>query len=118
MFDELLSRSTLLAAFDRVRDNGGCRGADGVTVARFAEDLDARLDHLQNSLIRGCYQPFPLLRFEIPKPVGGVRYLTVPTVRDRIAQTATDLVTRERFEAQFEESSHALRRGRGVRTAI
>ena len=94
MFDQLISHATLRAAFERVRENSGCRGADGVTVQRFAADLDARLDHLQSSLIRGCYRPFPLLRFAIPKPAGGVRYLTVPTVRDRVAQTAADLVTR------------------------
>ena len=118
MFDQLISHATLRAAFERVRENSGCRGADGVTVQRFAADLDARLDHLQSSLIRGCYRPFPLLRFAIPKPAGGVRYLTVPTVRDRVAQTAADLVTREPLEAQFEDTSHAFRRGRGVRSAV
>ncbi len=46
------------------------------------------------------------------------RYLSVPTVRDRIAQTAAFLVTREIFEAEFEDVSHAYREGRGVKTAV
>lgn len=46
------------------------------------------------------------------------RFLSVPTVRDRVAQTAAFLVTREIFEAEFEDVSHAYRQGRGVQTAV
>ncbi len=46
------------------------------------------------------------------------RFLSVPTVRDRTAQTAAFLVTREIFEAEFEDVSHAYRQGRGVKTAV
>jgi retron-type reverse transcriptase len=46
------------------------------------------------------------------------RFLSVPTVRDRVAQTAAFLVTKEIFEAEFEDVSHAYRQGRGVRTAV
>jgi len=46
------------------------------------------------------------------------RFLSVPTVRDRVAQTAAFLVTREIFEAEFEDVSHAYRQGRGVKTAV
>ena len=117
-FERLSSRRTLYEAFERVRENNGCRGADGVTVARFAADLEAELDRLQGSRLRGSYSPFPLLRFQIPKPTSGLRSLCVPTVRDRVLQSAVYLVTREVFEAEFEEASHAYRRGRSVRTAV
>ncbi len=100
------------------RENNGCRGADGVTVERFAADLETELDHLQGSLLRGSYRPFPLLRFEIPKPSSGLRSLCVPTVRDRVLQSAVYLITREVFEAEFEDASHAYRQGRSVRTAV
>lgn len=70
-------------------------------------------------LIRQQYHPFPLLRFPVPKRNRkGVRYLSVPTVRDRIAQTAMFLETREIFEAEFETVSHAYREGRGLKTAV
>lgn len=65
--------------------------------------------------MRRRYRPFPLLRFAVGKADSGVRALSVPTVRDRVVQSAAYLVTRAVFEAEFEESSHAYRQGRSVR---
>jgi group II intron reverse transcriptase/maturase len=115
---ELTARRTLHAAFERVRDNGGCPGADGMTIRQFEANLEPELDRLEDRLLRRCYRPFPLLRFEVGKAGAGVRCLSVPTVRDRVAQSAVYLVTREVFEAELEDASHAYRRGRSVRTAI
>lgn len=118
MLDEILSRRTLYQAFDRVRENGGCRGADGVTLGDFAERLEAELDNLQDRLLRRRYHPYPLLRFEVPKNESKVRSLCVPAVRDRVLQTAVYLVTRPLFEAEFEVCSYAYREGRSVRDAV
>ena len=52
MLDQLTSRSTLYQAFDRVRENGGCRGSDGVSVSDFHENLEFEIDHLQDRLLR------------------------------------------------------------------
>jgi group II intron reverse transcriptase/maturase len=118
MFEQLSARKTLMAAFERVRDHGGCHGADGMTVAHFAANREVEIDRLQARLMSGRYHPFPLLRFQVGKRDGGLRHLSVPTVRDRVTQTAAYLVTRELFEAEFEDASHAYRQGRSVRTAI
>jgi group II intron reverse transcriptase/maturase len=118
MLDHLISRKTLRQAFERVRDNSGCPGADGMSVHDFAADLETELGRMEDRLLRRRYRPFPLLRFAVSKRGGGVRYLCVPTVRDRVVQTAVHLVTVDLFEAEFEECSHAYRRGRSVRTAI
>jgi group II intron reverse transcriptase/maturase len=118
MIEELCARRTLHSAFERVRGNAGCRGADGVTVGRFAERLEEELDHLEDRLRSRRYRPFPLLRFAIPKPRHGIRHLAVPTVRDRVAQTAAYLVSQDRFEAELEECSYAFRPGRSVKSAI
>ncbi len=118
MLDDIASRRTLYAAFDRVRDNAGCRGADGVTVGEFAANLERELDSLQDRLLRRVYQPYPLLRFDIPKNETKVRALCVPAVRDRVLQTAVYLVTRPVFEAEFEACSYAYREGRSVRDAV
>jgi RNA-directed DNA polymerase len=118
MLDQLLARSTLYAAFERVRENGGCHGADGMTVGDFAARLEEEIDRLQDRLLRRVYHPFPLLRIGIQKPTSGIRHLSIPTVRDRMVQTAVDLVTRPLFEQEFEDCSHAYRCGRSVRTAI
>lgn len=108
----------LEAAFERVKANEGCRGSDGVSLYRFSLNIERNLRDLSNSLACGDYHPFPLLRFPIPKRVGGERFLSVPTVRDRTAQAAVFLVTRDIFEAEFENISHGYREGRGVRTAV
>jgi len=124
----------LEAAFQRVQANAGCRGSDGITVPHFAANLPANLRDLSHSLATGEYHPYPLMRFLIPKGASRKlqvastnlplatshlqRLLSVPTVRDRTAQTAAFLVTREIFEAEFEDVSHAYREGRGVKTAV
>jgi group II intron reverse transcriptase/maturase len=118
MIEEITSRRALRQAFGRVRDNGGCRGADGVTLAAFEANLETELDRLEGSLLRRCYRPFPLLRFPVPKRSGGERFLAVPTVRDRVIQTAVYDATRPVFEAELEDVSHAFRVGRSVRSAI
>ncbi len=119
LFEEVIARRTLYAAFERVRERGGCRGADGMTVGDFAADLESEIGRLQDRLSRGRYRPFPLMRFGVGKGAnGGVRRLSVPTVRDRVAQTAVYLATRDLFEAEYEEASHAYRQGRSVRTAV
>lgn len=118
MLEAITSRRTLYDAFARVRENGGCRGADGVTLHDFAVNLETELDSLQDRLLRRCYHPFPLLRFEVPKSGNRVRYLSVPTVRDRVLQTAVYLVTREIFDAEFEACSYAFREGRSVKHAV
>ncbi len=119
MIDNIANFNTLNLAFLRVHENHGCRGSDGVTVAQFANDKEALLQQLSDDLISQSYHPFPLMRFAIPKRSGkGERFLSVPTVRDRVAQAAAFLVTRDLFEAEFEEISHAYREGRGVKTAV
>lgn len=111
--------STLEAAWQRVEDNHGCRGCDGITIEDFSKNQELHLKELSHDMHSQCYHPFPLMRFAVPKRnKDGVRYLSVPTVRDRIAQTAAFLATRAIFEAEFEEVSHGYREGRGVRTAV
>lgn len=116
--DQLLSRRTLYDAFERVRDNAGCRGSDGVTVGQFHDHLETELDHIQDRLIRRRYHPLPLLQFQVPKNPEKLRTLCVPTVRDRVVQTAAYLVTREVFETEFEDCSYAFREGRSVKDAV
>jgi group II intron reverse transcriptase/maturase len=109
----------LHTAFTRVSENAGCRGSDGMTIRMFQRNLERNLKELGDDLISGRYHPFPLIRFPVPKRKSeGVRYLSVPTVRDRVAQAAAYLSLRSRFEAEFEEASHGYRVGRGVLTAI
>ncbi|HEY0511307.1 MAG TPA: hypothetical protein VGH73_05355 [Thermoanaerobaculia bacterium] len=61
------------AAFDHVREKGGCRGVDGVSVEQFHEFLEIEIDHLQDRLIRRRYHPLPLPHF--PPPLDLLTYL-------------------------------------------
>ena len=118
-FETICSIPALKSAFERVLENYGCRGSDGMTVKQFAGNSENYLKQLSDDLYHRRYHPFPLLRFPVPKRSGGgERYLSVPAVRDRVAQAAAFLTTRDIFEAEFENVSHAYREGRGVRTAI
>ena len=137
LFTRVCELQNLKIAFERVAENHGCRGSDGVTISEFHRSLNANLQELGFDLAQQRYHPWPLLRFPIPKRAGGqsmandwelpaeseaerpkFRFLSVPTVRDRVAQSAVFLATRELFEAEFESVSHAYREGRGVHTAI
>lgn len=118
LFDQLLYRDNLDAAWQRVRDNAGCQGCDGISISEFDFHRESHLDRLQKAIRGGYYHPLPLSRVQVPKPSGSFRYLSVPVVRDRVAQTAAYLVTYPLFEKEYEACSHAYRAGRSVKTAI
>jgi group II intron reverse transcriptase/maturase len=119
LLQSIASLELLNAAWQRVYENQGCRGSDGITIERFGLSLEQNLSSLSQALLSGRYHPYPLMRFPIPKRKStGFRFLSVPTVRDRVAQSAVFLATKDIFEAEFEEVSHAYREGRGVLTAV
>jgi len=114
-----LNEKQLLDGWRKVYENHGCCGSDGVSVENFKEKLGENLIELYEDITQYRYHPFPLLRFAVPKRSGqGYRYLCVPAVRDRVAQAAVFLKSRNVFEDAFEDVSHAYREGRGVKTAV
>ncbi len=92
-------------------------GVDGVTIGAFRKGLASNLAELCHELRTGCYRPLPLLKFLVAKKDGSPRPLTVPAVRDRVAQAAVLNVAGPLFEKEFEDASYAYRKGRSVRTA-
>ena len=84
----MFSEAELVAGWERVRDNNGCAGVDAVTVERFGTSPHTRLKRLRQALDSGEYRPLPLLEIVIEKAPGKTRRLLVPTVNDRIVQTA------------------------------
>ena len=87
-----------------MEENHGCAGVDGVTVEKYAGSLEENSGKLQKALLTGKYSPLPLLRFYVDKPDGGKRPISVPAVRDRVAQTAAALILEPLFEAGVERS--------------
>ncbi len=116
MLSQISKLPNLSSAFTLVKQN---KGSAGIWLSDFEKHLKANLQELSYDLENKLYHPFPLLRFSIPKPKAkGVRFLSVPTIRDRVAQAAVFLKTRIIFEQEFESISHAYRLCRGVKTAI
>lgn len=88
--EQIADEAVLREAWYRVQRGGRAGGVDGVTVDAFRPRADQRVTQLRESLLADTYQPSPVRRVQIPKPSGGVRVLGLPTIVDRIAQTAAE----------------------------
>lgn len=110
--------NSLSSAFQQVKENHGCAGVDGVSIGEFEDDLPKNLSILENELKHKTYSPFPLLKIVVDKGNGEGRALCIPTVKDRVAQTAILHVIEPVLEKEFEDCSFAFRKGRSVRQAV
>ena len=110
----------LWQAWERVRENEGCAGSDGVTVAQFAGRAHRVLPRLIERVNAGGYRAFPLLKIVVEKHPRSAetRTLLVPTVSDRVLQTAVARHLSRSFEEEFLECSYGYRPGRSVDRAI
>jgi RNA-directed DNA polymerase len=119
LIDKVHPGRTLHAAFSRVAANKGAAGVDHVTVTMFDEHLEANLETLSEDLRSGRYRPQQIRRHSIPKPGSKeLRPLGVPTVRDRVVQTAVLMVLEPIFERDFAGHSYGFRPGRGCKDAL
>src|SRR4029077_4973841 len=110
LYDKICREDILRHAYDLARGNAGAPGVDGVTFAAIEkEGLEAWLAGLRKELTEKTYRPAPVRRVRIPKPGGGERPLGIPTIRDRVAQTAAKLVLEPIFEADLEDSAYGYR---------
>jgi RNA-directed DNA polymerase len=105
-------------AYRKVKANRGAPGVDEQSIAEFEADLRNNLYKIWNRMSSGTYFPPPVRAVEIPKADGGVRVLGVPTVADRIAQTAVALQLEPRTEAIFHRDSYGYRPRRSALDAV
>jgi len=119
LMDKVYARANLRSAFEQVKRNRGGAGVDHQTIEEFEKHVDHNLDRLHRSLKEGTYQPQAIKRTWIPKPGSNqMRPLGIPTVRDRVAQTALRNVLEPIFERDFAEHSYGFRPGRGCKDAL
>ena len=98
---------------------GAVTGVDGVTFEQIeAQGLEAWLSGLQEELIGKRYQPQAVRRVRTPKPDGGQRPLGLPTIKDRVVQTAAKLVLEPIFEADMEDGAYGYRPKRSAIDAV
>ena len=118
LMDKVYAPATLEAAWEKVWANAGAAGVDRQSVERFKTNADLYLAELAAALRNGSYRAQPVRRVDIPKGEGRTRPLGIPTVKDRIVQTAVKFALEPIFEATFRPASYGFRPGRGCREAL
>ena len=119
LYDKICREDILCHAYALARANAGAPGVDGVTFKQIeASGVEAWLAGLREDLVSKTYRPGPVRRVTIPKPGGGERPLGIPTIRDRVVQTAAKIVLEPIFEADFEDSAYGYRPRRSAIDAV
>lgn len=115
----ICAEGNLRTAFQRVLQNGGKPGIDGITVDSFANRCDEELGIIRKELLTGTYIPSPVREVEIPKPGSKEkRKLGIPTVKDRVVQQAILQIIQPVIDPTFSEASYGSRPNRNAQQAI
>ncbi len=118
LIDKVLSKKNLAAAAKKVLRNKGAAGIDRVSTGSYWRRLERNLEELHREMQEGRYRPQAVKRVMIPKGNGKERPLGIPTVKDRVAQTALRQVLEPIFEKEFMPMSYGFRPGRGCKQAL
>ena len=119
LYDKVWRTDILAHAYALARSNAGAAGVDGMTFAMIeAAGLETWLSGLGEDLRQKTYRSQPVRRVMIPKHGGGERPLGIPTIRDRVVQTAVKIVIEPIFEADLDQSAYGYRPRRSGTDAI
>lgn len=119
LYDKIYREDILAHAYALARANQGAPGVDGQTFEQIeSTGREKWLTGIRQELRNKTYQPQPVRRVIIPKPGGGERPLGIPTIRDRVVQTAAEIVLEPIFEADLEPSAYGYRPKRSAQDAI
>lgn len=118
LIDKVYRMETLSRAWQGVSGNGGASGVDGQSREHFARHAEQYLAELSEALRREEYRAQAVRGVEIPKGAGQARRLGIPTIKDRIVQTAVKLTIEPIFEREFLGCSYGFRPRRGCKDAL
>src|SRR6202171_2460639 len=119
LYDKVWRTDILAHAYNLARANKGAPGVDGITFDQIeASGLENWMSRLGDELRAKTYRCQPVRRVMIPKPGGGERPLGIPTIRDRVVQTAAKLVLEPVFEADLDPAAFGYRPKRDAGEAI
>ncbi|QSQ24227.1 group II intron reverse transcriptase/maturase [Pyxidicoccus parkwayensis] len=119
LYDKIHRRDVLTEALRQSKQKKGAAGVDGQTFEQSDAHGEERwLEELQRELQSKTYRPQPVRRVLIPKPGGGERPLGIPTLKERVVQTAAKLILEPIFEADLSEAAYGYRPGRSAVDAV
>jgi RNA-directed DNA polymerase len=119
LYDKVFLKYILEESWERVKANGGSSGIDGLTFEAIEQaGVEEFLKALSEELRQQTYVASAVKRVWIPKDNGGKRPLSIPTIKDRVAQMACKLVIEPIFEADFEDVSYGFRPQRSGQQAV
>lgn len=118
LMEAVCERGNLMLAYQRVVENKGAGGVDGIEREEFKDHLKRHWPTIKAKLLAGEYRPSPVRRVDISKPQGGMRTLGIPTLTDRMIQQALHQVLSPIFEVEFSGSSYGFRAGRNAHQAL
>ncbi len=119
LYDKVYREDILNHAYKLARANDGAPGVDGASFQDIESGgLEEWINGLREELRSKTYKPQPVRRVMIPKPGGGERPLGIPTIRDRVAQTAAKLVLEPIWEAELEPNAYGYRPRKSAQDAI
>jgi RNA-directed DNA polymerase len=118
LIDKVYNPRTLTAAWKKVASNRGAAGVDKISIKRFRCNAQVYLEELEKDLRKGTFRPSPVRRVHIPKDRKKLRPLGIPTIKDRIVQTALKIVLEPIFEREFLPTSYGFRPGRRCKDAL
>jgi RNA-directed DNA polymerase len=119
LYDKICREDILAYAYALARENKGAPGVDGQSFAQIeAAGRQEWFSGLREELCTRTYRAQPVRRVMIPKPNGGERPLGIPTIRDRVVQTAAKLVLEPIFEADLQPNAYGYRPGRSALDAV
>ncbi|WP_353283644.1 group II intron reverse transcriptase/maturase [Wolbachia endosymbiont (group A) of Pogonocherus hispidulus] len=114
-----IPKQLIWKAYKQVSKNKGAAGVDEVSITKFEENLKDNLYKLWNRMSSGSYFPEPVKAVAVPKDTGGgQRILGVPSVFDRIGQTAASMYLEPLVEPKFHEDSYGYRPNKSALDAV
>ncbi|MCW3986977.1 MAG: group II intron reverse transcriptase/maturase [Candidatus Bathyarchaeota archaeon] len=119
LYDKVYRTDILNNAWSRVKVNKGTAGVDNESIQDImANDEEQVIAEIRQTLKERGYRPRNVKRVYIPRTDGRERPLGIPTVRDRIVQTATKQILEPIFEADFLDCSYGFRPNRSAHDAL